>query len=635
MGLLLVGTSEEVLAHDEYIETTEKAPSNSASDQVVDGAWLEVAESAEEGLKFVPGLWLSRHGSAAKGPQLFWRGFDAAHGTDIEMKWGHIPLNEPSNIHGHGYLDLGFLRADLVKAIRVEPGAFGLSQGAFANAGTVWFEPGKTTSHAGVQGDSLGGLALSAGVGADSHDAFVWLSRSPGYGERRAYESAMVAASSELWSSDELRLVQRSLIYASRFDTPGVVRNSDFQDGRLGFYDSYLSDEREWYAGHLPQGQSTRALGALELNGKKAHLAGFLGLRGFEVEENFGGIDQGRLQSDLSLRMGVDGHKALRLGDGWQLELLGRAERISSRQSESGRAMDGQFTEVSQAFDIEQTFGALGVGLSGLPMNSLRVEVGGRAEFAGFRVEDRLNSDEGDEGIVVLVPRSRAQFFATQHITLFAAYGHGLRPPEARAVLSDEFRSGFTTSKQAEIGARWDSETVSASLGAFGILVDDELLYDHISGLSISQDKTERVGGEAGVELRPLKYLRLRGDAAYTNARFSESGAPVPGAPRFMANAWVLGDVAGFETFVHAFYMAERPLANGAEAAAILLVDLGSEYAIDQWRLGLRVFNVLNSRWRSGEYHFASQWSTTSKIPVLHYSAGEPIKAELSVRYEF
>src|SRR5690554_4964516 len=128
--------SAEALAHDEYVETREKAPSNSASEQVVDGEWLEVAESAEEGLKFVPGLWLSRHGSAAKGPQLFWRGFDAAHGTDIEMKWGHIPLNEPSNIHGHGYLDLGFLRSDLVKAIRVEPGAFGLSQGAFANAGT-------------------------------------------------------------------------------------------------------------------------------------------------------------------------------------------------------------------------------------------------------------------------------------------------------------------------------------------------------------------------------------------------------------------------------------------------------------------------------------------------------------------
>src|SRR6187551_10460 len=41
--------------------------------------------SAEDALRLVPGLVMVQHGSEGKGHQFFLRGFDAVHGTDLEI----------------------------------------------------------------------------------------------------------------------------------------------------------------------------------------------------------------------------------------------------------------------------------------------------------------------------------------------------------------------------------------------------------------------------------------------------------------------------------------------------------------------------------------------------------------------
>ncbi len=66
-------------------------------------------KSAEDALKLVPGMLVVQHGAEGKGHQFFLRGFDAAHGSDIEVTVGGIPVNDISNVHGHGYIDLYFI----------------------------------------------------------------------------------------------------------------------------------------------------------------------------------------------------------------------------------------------------------------------------------------------------------------------------------------------------------------------------------------------------------------------------------------------------------------------------------------------------------------------------------------------
>ncbi len=93
--------------------------------------------SSEDLLRQVPGLTLVQHGSEGKGHQFFLRGFDAAHGADLEITVAGLPVNEWSNIHAQGYIDLGFVIPELVRGLEVTKGPFGVEQGPFAMAGAA------------------------------------------------------------------------------------------------------------------------------------------------------------------------------------------------------------------------------------------------------------------------------------------------------------------------------------------------------------------------------------------------------------------------------------------------------------------------------------------------------------------
>jgi iron complex outermembrane receptor protein len=47
----------------------------------------------------------------------------------------------------------------------------------------------------------------------------------------------------------------------------------------------------------------------------------------------------------------------------------------------------------------------------------------------------------------------------------------------------------------------------------------------------------------------------------------------------------------------------------------------------------LQIDNALNTRWREGEYHYASWFDTSqerSQLPRLHYTAGQPFGVRAS-----
>ena len=83
----------------------------------------------------------------------------------------------------------------------------------------------------------------------------------------------------------------------------------------------------------------------------------------------------------------------------------------------------------------------------------------------------------------------------------------------------------------------------------------------------------------------------------------------------------------GFRAGLRGFVMGRRPLSYGATAGALAVVDASVGY---QWRrlgVDLSVDNLLGTKWRDGEYHFASHWDrseTASRLPTIHYVAGPP-----------
>ncbi len=97
-------------------------------------------QSSQDILRMVPGLFIAQHAGGGKAEQIFLRGFDIDHGTDIALFADGIPVNMVSHAHGQGYADLHFLIPELVQKVDMQKGPYDARTGNFATAGQVRFE---------------------------------------------------------------------------------------------------------------------------------------------------------------------------------------------------------------------------------------------------------------------------------------------------------------------------------------------------------------------------------------------------------------------------------------------------------------------------------------------------------------
>jgi outer membrane receptor protein involved in Fe transport len=97
-------------------------------------------QSTQDVLRSVPGLIIAQHAGGGKAEQIFLRGFDIDHGTDIALFVDDMPVNIVSHAHGQGYADLHFVIPELVEKVNFQKGTYDAKIGNFATAGFVKFE---------------------------------------------------------------------------------------------------------------------------------------------------------------------------------------------------------------------------------------------------------------------------------------------------------------------------------------------------------------------------------------------------------------------------------------------------------------------------------------------------------------
>jgi outer membrane receptor protein involved in Fe transport len=612
----------------------------------------------------VPGFTLVQHGSEGKGHQFFLRGFDAVHGADLELSVDGIPINEWSNIHAQGYIDLGFVIAEVIESVEVHKGPFNLEQGPFAMAGSASYRLGvpltdlglRTTYSLGTTNRQRGVVTFSPPGGDGREFIAVEALHDDGFGQRRqAQRGSLLGRVRLLDSAAYGSLAWLGSAYFARFQLPGSLRNEDAQTGRVGFYDAY---------DHGANGSSGRALTALSYeqgeagHGVQARLFG--GYRRLDVLENFTGFlfdpvaGDRRAQAQSSWSLGVAASWDARLLETLTVStgLGARAESFDQVQ----RHVDAQALplETERALNGLQSLMFARAGLGWWPSDGFNLVAGGRLDVAGVAVQDAVAANANAANtLAALSPRLMLQARVVEGWWAFAAYGRGFRPPEARAFssfapertgISEELDTGgqptMTISDALDWGVRWDTGALFAGrLSGFATFIERESVFDHVSGLSLELNGTRRLGAELELQSSPERWLELSADATVVDARFVESGNQVPLTP------WLSGGLRAIVTHDNGFHaglrllgLAPRPLPHGARGAPLLLTDATLGYRWARLRLDLELENFLSLRLREGEYHYASHWrpgEPSSQIPVLHYVAGPPFNARLSVTAVF
>lgn len=620
--------------------------------------------NAEEVLRQVPGLTLLQHGSEGKGHQFFMRGFDATHGADLTSSVDGIPLNEWSNIHGQGYLDLGIILPEMISEVTVTKGPINLDQGAFAMAGSADYRLGVDRAARGFCGAYTIGTTnrhrLFAGYsppdGTGSQFAGIGATYDDGFGEGRSLRRAIFNGRVrllDLGDHGELHLLGLGGI--SRFDLPGPLRNEDIASGRVDFYDSYDPDSR---------GESARGITALTYDAAigehEVLITGYGGYRLLDVLQNTTGFlefpDRGdrREQHQQTWSFGLLGQHEIELIDELSLRTgVGiRGDFFAQREDYVDR--DVEVHAERRSLEGLQLLAHSYAGLRWAPSDELHFNAGARAALVRVDITDRLADDAESSGtLAVATPRLSAHWRPHKKWRLFAAYGRGYRPPEARAFSTfTPDRTGFeddeddrrspeiTVADTVEMGTSYDvTDALTASLSTYATFIERETVFDHVSGLNLELGSTRRVGAELHVHSHPLSWLELSGDLNVVDARFTDSGNRVPLVPWLTAGLrGIATHKSGWQAGLRILAIPSRPLPNGATGSALFTADATISYVWEWLRIGLELENLLNRQLREGEYHFASHWrpdEPPSEIPVLHTSAGPPFNARLTVEGRF
>jgi TonB family protein len=499
--------------------------------------------NASDFLKLAPGILLTNEGGEGHAEQVFMRGFDAREGQDIEFTVGGVPINEAGNLHGNGYADTHFIIPELIQSLRVVEGPFDPHQGNFAAAGSADYELG--LPERGLSARYTTGswgthryLGLWGPPGESTHTfGGAEIYETQGFGQNRSAQrgSAMAQYEGRLGATGSYRLTAQG--YATHFHTAGVIREDDYQSGRIGFYDSY--DLSAFAREAIPEGgdASRYSIAAdVETHPGDTVLSQqvFVIKRDMRLLENFTGflLDvQEPLQSlhaqrgdmlDLNvheLTIGARGSArwhALALGQRQELE-LGYFARGDSAVGTQQRLEASTGVPYLTETDLSADLGDIALyGDANLrPFRWLSLRGGARAEIVTFDVLDNCAAQsvahpsptnppvdqscltqqdmgrprEADQvsatSGVVLLPRVSLIAGPFRNFSFSASYGQGIRSVDPSYV-TQNIRAPFASITAYEAGASYAGEVRNTALAVRSVLfqtvVDRELLFDQTAG---------------------------------------------------------------------------------------------------------------------------------------------------------
>lgn len=649
-------------------------PPRSASDFVVDVGQLRDVprRSSEQLLTLAPGFFLTNHGGEGHPSAIFLRGFDAAEGQDIEFSVDGVPINSPSNAHGHGYADTLFVIPELVQRLRVVEGPFDPRQGDFAVAGSAQYSLG--LEHRGILAqagygsfDAKRALILWGPQGASERTfAGADFREGDGFGPNRAYRMARFQGQWEHRLSDTSRLLLGAAGYATRYDSAGVVRGDDFNARRI---DDCAGDrDSQFYCYYDPnQGGAAQRW---SMNARLEHLDSdhayeqqlFFASYNMRLRENLtgfitdiaGGGEQrgdGVEQVYDTSTVGARGHYRqfydwLQHRQEAEIGYLVRRDSGRTRQRRLRRSGGVPYrTDFENEIHITNVAGYIAGRFR--PSRWFGFTGGVRIDSFVFAVED-LNQPELDrQGEREPTDSSEAFGFAIQprvsaDVTLVRApkwllssvtsYGRGSRSSDAQALSDGEF-APFARVEAAETGLLFTYKQprqleLTSRIVAFFTRVNRDLVFDETLGRNVLAGKSNRFGGLASSRVTaPAAGIDAQGSVTYAEAHLTPEGADffdltagprLPYIPRWVTRVdlsvrrplELLGQRFEYRGALGMSHVAARPLPLEQFGRPFFVVDASAGLRWKPVELGFEVTNLLDRRNRSAEFNYPSNFSS-------------------------
>ncbi|WP_028787917.1 TonB-dependent receptor [Terrimonas ferruginea] len=662
----LKNADRQVLLMPNDIQLSEVKITGMAGEQYQSVSKLDIAmrgiNNSQEILRMVPGLFIGQHAGGGKAEQIFLRGFDIDHGTDINIAVDGMPVNMVSHAHGQGYADLHFLIPELIDHVNFKKGPYYAEKGNFTTTGFVDFKTLNSLDHNQVKVE--GGMfntwrglglfnILNEKARQKSQNAFV----AAEYMHTKGYfDSPQHFNRINLFGKYNGKLNSNNTLtasgsyFASKWKASGQIPDRAVEAGLIGFYGAIDPNE----GGLTGRGNANLSLLTTLNDGSYFKNQVYFSHYEFELFSNFTFFkedpvngDQIRQRENRNL-YGYNGSynrifntKTLQI----KSETGVQVRNDQTKNSELSRTKDRTtVTEPIMLGDISELNIAAYQNLTFIPSAQFNMNVGLRYDHFSNAYTDHFNNDErGNAKAGIVSPKLSFNYHPSSSIQVYLSGGKGFHSNDTRVVVPQRGLRILPAAYGSDLGTVWKpAKSLLVQAAIWYLWLDQEFVYVGDEGIVEPGGKTRRIGTDLSIRYQPLSWLYADVDFNYSHARAVEEAKGedrIPLAPRVTSIGGLTIKTNKHISFSARYrYMGDRPANedNSVIAKGYFVADAFINYSREKFDVNLTVQNVANVKWKETQFDTESRlFYEPSPVSEIHFTPGTPFSARLGFTYRF
>lgn len=622
---------------------------------------LRPINSSQDMMRMIPGLFTSQHQGGGKAEQMFLRGFDVDHGTDINVSVDDMPVNMVSHAHGQGYADLHFLIPELVQSLSFGKGPYQIDKGDFATAGFAAFKTYDYLSNSFVKLE--GGMydhfrtvaavnLLNGQKGDGKNSAYIAgdYTYDKGYFDEPQHFNRlnlMGKFSTRLSENKKLNITLSA--FGSQWDASGQIPERAVTEGlitRFGQLDQETGRTSR-YNLNVEYLQFINSNSIFKINAYVSYydfdlISDFT----FFLKDSVNGDrirqKEQRLLAGYNAKYTTDYH----IGNMKTTTELGLGIRYDNVMNDELSHVDANYQLLDRLAygDVYETSIFAYVGQTVYLLPQLVLNAGARLDYFMNAYKNKLPEDLSRQqyDVAKVSPKAGLYYNFNNSARIYFNYGSGFHSNDTRVVVEQKGRNILPNANGYDLGVVLKPLPKLLFSGAVWMLdLQSEFVYVGDEAEVEPSGRSRRTGVEASLRYELFKWLYLDGDFNYTHARFVDEvkgNDYVPLAARVTSIGGVTFKKGNLTTSLRFRYMGDRPANedNAVIAKGYTVFDAVLNYKIKRFDFGAQVQNVFNAAWNEAQFDTESRLQNEA-MPVseIHFTPGTPFALKLTAMVSF
>ncbi|MBU3012509.1 TonB-dependent receptor [Polaribacter vadi] len=620
---------------------------------------LNPVNNSQEILRKVPGLFIGQHAGGGKAEQIFLRGFDIDHGTDITLSVDGMPINMVSHAHGQGYSDLHFVIPETIKNIDFGKGPYYANQGDFNTAGYVNFTT-KTAINKNMVSVGYGDFNSLRTVAmfnllenAKNDDAYVaveYIEFDGPFESPQNFNRLNLFAKYNTYLNGKDKLTLTASHFTSAWDASGQIPEREVANGNITRFGSIDDTEGGYTSRSNINVQLQKTLDDTSIFKANAFYSNY----NFELYSNFTFFLEDPINGDqikqfedrniYGMNAKIITEKKYGNVDAKFTKGLGlRFDNIKDNELSHTKNRSELLNRI-QFGDVQQT-NAYAFFNSEFEIGKFKISPALRFDYFKFLYNDNLSTTYETLSKTKAIVNPKLNFLYTQNDNLqwFLKSGIGFHSNDARVVLQQNADKVLPRAYGVDLGNIWKpTKNLVLNTALWYLFSEEEFVYVGDAGIVEPSGKSERFGVDLGIRYQLTNNIYFDTDATYTKAKSLENIVGedyIPLAPNFtMSGGISFSNLGNFSGGLRYRYLGDRAANedNSIIAEGYFVSDLNVNYKVNDITFGVAVENLFDVAWNETQFATESRLQNeVNSVEEIHFTPGTPFFAKATITYQF